>query len=172
MPDTQTVKIVMIEDDEGHARLIEKNIRRAGISNDLKHFLDGTSGLKYLFEEIHEVLVGRFDHVFGSAGLHRIDRDSSLVGSRHIDDRRALLQLAQLGQRFQPVHAGHVVVYRNDVETALTRQIDPFAPRAGADNRVPSTAKLLFDQPAQAGVVVDVKDAARLLHQRVATSGS
>ena len=46
MPDTQTVKIVMIEDDEGHARLIEKNIRRAGISNDLKHFLDGTSGLK------------------------------------------------------------------------------------------------------------------------------
>ena len=50
MPEPQTVKIVMIEDDEGHARLIEKNIRRAGISNDLKHFLDGTSGLKYLFE--------------------------------------------------------------------------------------------------------------------------
>ncbi len=28
------VNIVMIEDDEGHARLIEKNIRRAGIHND------------------------------------------------------------------------------------------------------------------------------------------
>ena len=26
------VTIVMIEDDEGHARLIEKNIRRAGVS--------------------------------------------------------------------------------------------------------------------------------------------
>ena len=40
----------MIEDDEGHARLIEKNIRRAGISNNLVHFLDGTSALEYLFE--------------------------------------------------------------------------------------------------------------------------
>ena len=40
----------MIEDDEGHARLIEKNIRRAGISNKLVHFLDGTSALEYLFE--------------------------------------------------------------------------------------------------------------------------
>ncbi len=26
----QPVQIVMIEDDEGHARLIERNIRRAG----------------------------------------------------------------------------------------------------------------------------------------------
>lgn len=43
------VGIVMIEDDEGHARLIEKNIRRAGISNDIRHFADGTSALDYLF---------------------------------------------------------------------------------------------------------------------------
>ncbi|MEQ7874602.1 response regulator [Sphingomonas sp. ASV193] len=39
----------MIEDDEGHARLIEKNIRRAGISNALKHFLNGGEALDYLF---------------------------------------------------------------------------------------------------------------------------
>jgi CheY-like chemotaxis protein len=45
----QAVNIVMIEDDEGHARLIERNIRRAGISNDVHHFLDGTSALDYLF---------------------------------------------------------------------------------------------------------------------------
>ena len=44
------VNIVMIEDDEGHARLIEKNIRRAGISNTIRHFTDGTSALDYLFE--------------------------------------------------------------------------------------------------------------------------
>ena len=47
----QSVGIVMIEDDAGHARLIEKNIRRAGISNDIKHFLDGTSALDYLFND-------------------------------------------------------------------------------------------------------------------------
>ena len=46
----QPVTIVMIEDDEGHARLIEKNIRRAGISNAIEHFTDGTSALAYLFD--------------------------------------------------------------------------------------------------------------------------
>jgi CheY-like chemotaxis protein len=45
-----SVTIVMIEDDEGHARLIEKNIRRAGISNEIQHFLDGTSALQFLYE--------------------------------------------------------------------------------------------------------------------------
>jgi CheY-like chemotaxis protein len=45
----QAVTIVMVEDDEGHARLIEKNIRRAGISNTIRHFADGTSALDYLF---------------------------------------------------------------------------------------------------------------------------
>ncbi|MBL0937017.1 MAG: response regulator [Rhizobiaceae bacterium] len=39
----------MIEDDEGHARLIEKNIRRAGVSNQIIPFTDGTSALNYLF---------------------------------------------------------------------------------------------------------------------------
>ena len=43
------VTIVMIEDDEGHARLIERNIRRAGISNNVRHFSDGTTALDYLF---------------------------------------------------------------------------------------------------------------------------
>ncbi len=45
----KTVGIVMIEDDEGHARLIEKNIRRAGILNDIRHFTDGTTALDFLF---------------------------------------------------------------------------------------------------------------------------
>jgi CheY-like chemotaxis protein len=50
MNNQQPVNIIMIEDDEGHARLIEKNIRRAGISNDIQHFTDGTSALAYLYE--------------------------------------------------------------------------------------------------------------------------
>ena len=39
--------IVMIEDDEGHARLIERNIRRAGITNAIVHFSDGASSYTY-----------------------------------------------------------------------------------------------------------------------------
>ena len=40
---SKPVTIVMIEDDEGHARLIERNIRRAGMTNEIIHFYDGAS---------------------------------------------------------------------------------------------------------------------------------
>jgi len=43
------VVIVMIEDDEGHARLIEKNIRRAGVNNAIVIFRDGTSAIDFVF---------------------------------------------------------------------------------------------------------------------------
>ena len=43
------VTIVMIEDDEGHARLIERNIRRAGVNNEIVPFTNGTDALKFLF---------------------------------------------------------------------------------------------------------------------------
>jgi CheY-like chemotaxis protein len=42
------VVIVMIEDDEGHARLIELNIRRAGVNNEIIPFANGTDALSYL----------------------------------------------------------------------------------------------------------------------------
>lgn len=42
------VTIVMIEDDEGHARLIERNIRRAGVTNEIVPFANGTEALKYM----------------------------------------------------------------------------------------------------------------------------
>lgn len=47
--DGKPVKIVMIEDDEGHARLIERNIRRAGVHNEIVPFANGTEALAYLF---------------------------------------------------------------------------------------------------------------------------
>jgi CheY-like chemotaxis protein len=43
------VTFVLIEDDPGHARLIEKNVRCAGVANPLVHFADGTSALEWLF---------------------------------------------------------------------------------------------------------------------------
>ena len=48
---TMPVTIIMVEDDEGHARLIEKNIRRAGVTNEIVPFRDGTSALAYLLGE-------------------------------------------------------------------------------------------------------------------------
>jgi CheY-like chemotaxis protein len=44
----QSVQIVMIEDDEGHARLIERNIRRAGVNNEIIPFANGTEAVEFL----------------------------------------------------------------------------------------------------------------------------
>jgi CheY-like chemotaxis protein len=42
------VVIVMVEDDEGHARLIERNIRRAGVNNEIVPFTSGTEAMNFL----------------------------------------------------------------------------------------------------------------------------
>lgn len=49
MPTINEVTIVLIEDNEGHARLIEKNLRRAKISNPIVKLGDGQLALDYLF---------------------------------------------------------------------------------------------------------------------------
>ena len=46
---TTPVTIIMIEDDEGHARLIERNIRRSGVNNEIIPFSNGTDAVKHLF---------------------------------------------------------------------------------------------------------------------------
>jgi CheY-like chemotaxis protein len=46
---TSPVTIIMIEDDEGHARLIERNIRRSGVNNEIIPFSNGTDAVKHLF---------------------------------------------------------------------------------------------------------------------------
>ncbi len=43
------VTILLIEDDPGHARLIEKNVRRAGVNNAIVPLSDGTSAMAHLF---------------------------------------------------------------------------------------------------------------------------
>ncbi len=48
MVNSQQVTIVMIEDDDGHAKLIEKNLRRAGIMNEIVHIDNGRVAAEYL----------------------------------------------------------------------------------------------------------------------------
>jgi CheY-like chemotaxis protein len=42
------VVILIAEDDEGHATLIKKNLKRAGLLNEIKHFKDGQEILDFL----------------------------------------------------------------------------------------------------------------------------
>ncbi|MCZ7858553.1 MULTISPECIES: response regulator [Agrobacterium] len=55
----QEVTIVMIEDDEGHARLIEKNVRRAGVNNEIVPFTLGAKALDYILGESRDGLVSK-----------------------------------------------------------------------------------------------------------------
>jgi CheY-like chemotaxis protein len=49
MSDIPEVTILLVEDDPGHARLIEKNLRRANLTNDIVHVSDGQQAIDYLF---------------------------------------------------------------------------------------------------------------------------
>jgi CheY-like chemotaxis protein len=45
----EEVVVLIVEDDDGHARLIEKNLRRACIDNKMLRFADGQQILDFLF---------------------------------------------------------------------------------------------------------------------------
>ncbi len=45
------VAILVVEDDPGHSRLIEKNLRRANVKNTIIKARNGRQALDYLFEE-------------------------------------------------------------------------------------------------------------------------
>ncbi len=51
MPNIQWVTILLVEDDPGHARLIEKNLRRANLNNDLIVVTDGALAVDYVFRQ-------------------------------------------------------------------------------------------------------------------------
>jgi CheY-like chemotaxis protein len=49
MPHEHPVTLAVVEDDPGHARLIEKNLRRANIANDIVKLADGRQAQDFLF---------------------------------------------------------------------------------------------------------------------------
>lgn len=51
MSNMQAVTILLVEDDPGHARLIEKNLRRSNITNEIKAIPDGQQAVDYLFKQ-------------------------------------------------------------------------------------------------------------------------
>lgn len=77
------VAIIMIEDDEGHARLIEKNIRRAGVTNEIISFRDGTTGVNYLLGS-------------DGSGLIAIGRPSLVLLDLNLPDMTGIDILARL----------------------------------------------------------------------------
>ena len=59
MPEHFSVTMVLVEDDPGHARLIERNLRRAHITNDIVVLRDGQEAVEYFFPEGKGMAAGR-----------------------------------------------------------------------------------------------------------------
>ncbi len=51
MANGNEVSILIVEDDAGHARLVEKNLRRGKISNGITRVENGREALDFLFSE-------------------------------------------------------------------------------------------------------------------------
>ncbi len=83
------VCILIAEDDDGHAALIKKNLKRSGITNEIIHFKDGEELLNF-FYGTHEfqsfqkgkpyllLLDIRMPKVDGVEALRRIKQDEQL----------------------------------------------------------------------------------------------
>ncbi|MCP5047598.1 MAG: response regulator [bacterium] len=80
------VHVLIADDDMGHATLIQKNLKRSGLTNNITHFKDGRELLDFLFKEgqasdFHNgrsyllLLDIRMPKVDGVEALHRIKED-------------------------------------------------------------------------------------------------
>lgn len=85
---TKEVVILIADDDAGHARLIQKNLQRAGLHNPTEWFENGQDILDFLFQRGERVrskeasylllLDIRMPKVDGSEVLRQIKNDSEL----------------------------------------------------------------------------------------------
>ncbi|MBD3165267.1 response regulator [bacterium] len=107
------ITILIAEDDEGHASLIQKNLKRSGISNNMKHFLDGQETMDYLEEVKGDIdpnkrigylllLDIRMPKVDGVEVLRRVKEDSKLrripvIMITTTDDPREVQRCHELG---------------------------------------------------------------------------
>lgn len=79
------VNIILVEDDDGHALLVEKNLRRAGLVNGFRRLKDGQEALDYFYNggdrsEMPEVVVlldVNMPRVTGIEVLKQLKQDAS-----------------------------------------------------------------------------------------------
>ena len=113
MPEDQSPALVVVEDDPGHARLIERNLRRAHLPYTIVLLRDGQAALDYLLpaQEAQETrhpqpyLVLLDLNLPGCPGVEVLARLKSNARTRHIpvviltttDDRHEIEECYALG---------------------------------------------------------------------------
>ena len=90
MPENVSVIIVLVEDDPGHARLIEKNLRRAHLTNDIVVLRDGQEAIAYFFPEDEGTTARRATPLLVLLDLNLPGLDGSQVLARLKADARTM----------------------------------------------------------------------------------
>jgi CheY-like chemotaxis protein len=99
---SKPVSIIMIEDDEGHARLIERNIRRSGVNNEIVPFTSGTAAVRYLFGSDGSGLDLNLPDMGGVEILQRVKENKHLKSTPVVvltttDDSQEIKRCYELG---------------------------------------------------------------------------
>jgi CheY-like chemotaxis protein len=91
MSSPDSVTILLVEDDPGHARLIEKNLRRGRITNELVIIRDGKEAEDYLFCEGRYIGLQRPSQLLVLLDLNLPVKDGFQVLQRLKSDERTKL---------------------------------------------------------------------------------
>jgi CheY-like chemotaxis protein len=86
----ETLSVLIADDDEGHATLVRRNMKRAGLAADLVHLQDGQEVLDYLYRRgtwqhraahgaVALVLDLNMPRLSGLAVLRRLKNDQDLT---------------------------------------------------------------------------------------------
>jgi CheY-like chemotaxis protein len=106
---TKFPRILIVDDDEGHAILIRENLEAAGLTNRIEHFRDGQAVLDFFFRgdrpasETYLILLDiRMPKVDGIEVLRRLKADPelrklSVIMLTTTDDTREVERCHQLG---------------------------------------------------------------------------
>ena len=76
------INILLVEDDLGHARLIQKNLRRGGINNPITHLTTGKAAVDFLLGEEEFAEKARPDHLLMLLDMNMPEMDGCQVLQR------------------------------------------------------------------------------------------
>jgi CheY-like chemotaxis protein len=102
-------KILIVDDDEGHAILIQENLEAAGLRNPIQHFRDGQAVLDFFAQRRHDgnesfiiLLDIRMPKIDGIEVLRRLKADAEksklpIIMLTTTDDSREVERCYELG---------------------------------------------------------------------------
>ena len=93
MSDRSQIKILLVEDDDGHAKLIQRGLRKAGLINPIIRVSDGQEAMDYLHQE------GEFDKDEPTVSPHIILLDINMPRLDGIE----VLQRVKSDTRLKPL---------------------------------------------------------------------